>query len=108
MSEIRTITLTVPSGENKPTKYLTRESLARKFKIDPRNKVLDHFHAAAKTEMGKTVCRLFLNDPSLTIDRLQAYDKLQKLHGLQRIAEYRRLNEKYGDGWDHSIRGRKD
>jgi hypothetical protein len=107
MSEIRTITLTVPKGEQHPAKYLTRESLARRFGIDPRNKILDHFHHAAKTEMGKTVCRLFLNDQTLTIDRLKAYDRLQKLHGLQRIAQYRKLTEKYGDGWDHSIRGRK-
>jgi hypothetical protein len=107
MTAIRTITLTVPTGVQRPAKYLTRESLARRFGIDPRNQILNHFHAAAKTEMGKTVCRLFLNDPTLTIDRLYAFDRLQKLHGLQRIAEYRRLTEKYGESWDHSIRGRK-
>jgi hypothetical protein len=108
MSEIRVIQLTVPPGEQKPAKYLTRESLARRFKIDPRNQILNHFHEAAKSQMGKTVCKLFLNDPSLTIERLSAYDKMQKLTGLQRVAEYRKLTDKFGRDWDRSIRGRKD
>jgi hypothetical protein len=100
------MTLTAKPGD-KP-KYLTRESLARRFQIDVRNGLLDHFHPAARTEMGRKTVKLFLNDPSLTLDRLKAYADLQKnFHGLQRVAQYRKLAKKYGEDWDKAIKGQK-
>jgi hypothetical protein len=103
-TEIRYAELTVGT---KSAKYLTRESLARRFGIDPRNGLLDHFHAAERAQAGKLTVRLFLNDPTLTFERLKAYSEMQKLHGLQRVAEYRKLSAKFGENWDFSIRGRK-
>jgi hypothetical protein len=105
MSKIEVLSLTARPSDR--PKYVTRESLARRFSIDVRNSLLDCFHHAAKTEMGRRTVKLFLNDPSLNLERLKAYSELQKFHGLQRVSEYRKLRAKYGEDWDKSIRGQK-